>query len=323
MRMRAIADKEFEGFNSASISLINSAPRYPSKALARQIVLRPFQEVLMLTLHPRVGSRIYRRVVLITIAVVALCVSLQGQRRFVDSERESHQLGKLEPALHGVVLRDSTSGDAVPVIVQFKGSGIYPDEMAGSPEVQQENEDFAQKYVEVAQQNEGLANLYVASFQLHSTLDPEEVMGIVKEIIINLVGSEEFVLFVKDKRTGELSPVAWEGPFARREGKPAPWDAELLDRVARTGQPFFAPAGERRPGTPLACVPLTIKQEVVGVIAVFRLLVQKPALGAMDMEIMNLLAAPAATAIVSSRLYADADRKLKTIEGFMELLKAR
>ncbi len=190
-------------------------------------------------------------------------------------------------------------------------------------EVQQENEDFAQKYVEVAQQNEGLANLYVASFQLHSTLDPDEVMGTVKEIIINLVGSEEFVIFVADKRTGELSPVAWEGSFAVQEGEPSPWDAEVLDRVARTGQPAFAPAGRAaRPGTPLACVPLTIKKEVVGVIALFALLAQKPALAALDMEILNLLAGHAATAIVSSRLYADADRKLKTIEGFIELLKA-
>ena len=175
----------------------------------------------------------------------------------------------------------------------------------------------------MAQQNEGLANLYVASFQLHSTLDPDEVMGTVKEIIINLVGSEEFVIFVADKRSGELSPVAWEGSFAAGEGEPAPWDAEVLDRVARTGQPWFAPHGARRRGTPLACVPLVIKKEVVGVIAVFTLLMQKPALGPLDMEILNLLAAHAATAIVSSRLYADADRKLKTMEGFIELLKAR
>ncbi len=201
-------------------------------------------------------------------------------------------------------------------------------------EVQRENEDFAQKYVEVAQQNEGLANLYVASFQLHSTLDPDEVIGIVKEIIINLVGSEEFVIFVADKRTREVSPVTWEGPFALGDGEPAPWDPALLDRVARTGQPFFAQPPEAgaaadllppdaRPAVPLACVPLTIQQDVVGAIAVFKLLAHKPALAPLDMEILNLLAGHAATAIVSSRLYADAERKLKTIEGFIELLKAR
>lgn len=191
-------------------------------------------------------------------------------------------------------------------------------------EVKEENEGFAQKYLEISQQNEGLANLYVASFQLHSTLDSDEVMGIVKEIVINLVGSEEFAIFLADMRTGELSPVAWEGPLAIGEEGAAPWDAELVERVARSGEPYYAPPGHvPGPGRPLACVPLTIKREVVGVIAVFRLLVQKSALTLLDREILNLLAAHAATAIVSSRLYADADRKLKTIEGFMELLKPR
>ena len=90
-------------------------------------------------------------------------------------------------------------------------------------EVQEENQDFAQRQVEITQQNEGLANLYVASFQLHSTLDPEEVVGIVQEILINLVGAEEFIVLVLDKRTGELSPVAWEGVLSAGDGQPARW----------------------------------------------------------------------------------------------------
>ena len=191
-------------------------------------------------------------------------------------------------------------------------------------EVQEENQDFAQRQVEITQQNEGLANLYVASFQLHSTLDPEEVVGIVQEILINLVGAEEFIVLVLDKRTGELSPVAWEGVLSAGDGQPARWTTEALQRVVQTGQPAFAPPGAP-PGSaaPVACVPLSIKKEVVGAITVSKLLGHKPALAALDMEILNLLAAHAATAIVSSRLYADAERKLKTIESFIELLKAR
>ncbi len=191
-------------------------------------------------------------------------------------------------------------------------------------EIQEENEDFAQRQVEITLQNEGLANLYVASFQLHSTLDPEEVVGIVKEILINLVGAEEFVILVADKRTGELSPVAWEGSLAGASGPAPPWNTEVLEGVVRTGQPAFAaPGAPPRPGVPVACVPLNIKKEVVGAIAILKLLEHKPALAALDMEILNLLAGHAATAIVSSRLYADAERKLKTIESFIELLKAR
>jgi nitrate/nitrite-specific signal transduction histidine kinase len=53
--------------------------------------------------------------------------------------------------------------------------------------VEEENRDFAKKYIEVEEENNNLANLYVASYQLHSTLDYEEVLRIVLEIIINLI----------------------------------------------------------------------------------------------------------------------------------------
>src|SRR5579859_6575072 len=57
-------------------------------------------------------------------------------------------------------------------------------------EVEQENKDFASRYVEIEQQNSNLANLYVASYQLHSTLEFREVIQVLQEIIINLIGAE-------------------------------------------------------------------------------------------------------------------------------------
>ena len=56
-------------------------------------------------------------------------------------------------------------------------------------EVEEENKDFASRYIEVEEQNNNLANLYVASYQLHSTLDFREVIQIVQEIVINLIGA--------------------------------------------------------------------------------------------------------------------------------------
>src|SRR5262250_909149 len=72
-------------------------------------------------------------------------------------------------------------------------------------QIEAENKDFAQRYVEVEEQNESLANLYVASYRLHSTLDPAEVVECISEILINLVGSEEFGLFVVDDESNELA----------------------------------------------------------------------------------------------------------------------
>ena len=51
--------------------------------------------------------------------------------------------------------------------------------------------DFSSRYVDVEQQNTNLANLYVATYQLHGTLDRDRVLGAIKELIINLIGSEE------------------------------------------------------------------------------------------------------------------------------------
>ena len=47
-------------------------------------------------------------------------------------------------------------------------------------------------YVEIEEENNNLANLYVASYQLHSTLDSSEVLKVVLEIVINLIGAEIF-----------------------------------------------------------------------------------------------------------------------------------
>ncbi|MFQ5839745.1 MAG: GAF domain-containing protein [Candidatus Methylomirabilales bacterium] len=193
-------------------------------------------------------------------------------------------------------------------------------------EVEEENMDFATKYLEIQQQNENLANLYVASYQLHSTLDPDEVMEIVKEILINLVGAESFALYLLDKKTKAFTPIAAEEvPPAIASGTVG-LDERVTKKIIESGEAYFAASPAEvsiEHGRPLGAVPLKIKREPVGLIALFKLLSQKESLAATDYELLNLLAGHAATAVVSSRLYADAERKLKTIEGFIELLKAK
>ena len=78
-------------------------------------------------------------------------------------------------------------------------------------QVEAENKDFANRYIEIEEQNNNLANLYVASYQLHSTLDFQEVLHIVMEIVINLIGAEIFSIMLLDEKTSELAAVATEG----------------------------------------------------------------------------------------------------------------
>jgi nitrate/nitrite-specific signal transduction histidine kinase len=187
-------------------------------------------------------------------------------------------------------------------------------------QVEAENKDFAQRYVEVEEQNESLANLYVASHRLHSTLDSVEVVECIKEILLNMIGSEDFGLFVVDDETGELMRAGYEGETAAGPGHARIALGEGLEgSVAVAGEPFFGEAFRKEP---FACVPLKIKDRVVGVIAIYALLSHKKELSSLDHKLLELLAGHAASALISSKLYSMADRKLRTIEGFMSLLRA-
>jgi putative methionine-R-sulfoxide reductase with GAF domain len=195
-------------------------------------------------------------------------------------------------------------------------------------EVEEENKDFANRYIEIEEQNNNLANLYVASYQLHSTLDFREVIQIVQEIVINLIGAEAFAILLLDEKTNELKTIAFEGDdvmpglgqISTRLGE------GVMGNVARTGESYYvnqdidAEQGTITLEKPLAAVPLKIKEHVIGLIAIYKLLQQKDAFSAVDYELFSLLAAHAATAIFSSKLYSQSERKLNTIQSFLDLL---
>lgn len=190
--------------------------------------------------------------------------------------------------------------------------------------VESENRDFAERYVEVEEQNNNLANLYVASYQLHSTLDFREVIQIVQEIVINLVGAEVFAILLRDEKTDELKAIASEGNAVLPEMKDltVTMGRGVLGKVLESGESHFGDPEGRDPQIeqPIAAVPLKIKDHVIGLIVVYRLLQQKHGFTAVDYELFSLLAAHSATAIYSSKLYSTSERKLSTIQGFLDLL---
>lgn len=196
--------------------------------------------------------------------------------------------------------------------------------------VEEENKDFASKYVEVEEQNNALANLYVASYQLHSTLDFDEVLRIVLEIIINLIGAEIFAIYLMDEKTNQIVPVASEGTALDFVPKAAIGQG-IVGVVVKEGESYFQPAADNAPDShadidyslPMACIPMKIKEHVIGAVAIFSLLAHKRVFTNIDYELFNLLAGHAATAIFSAKLYTQSERKLTTIQSFLELLKEK
>ena len=186
--------------------------------------------------------------------------------------------------------------------------------------LEEENRQFATRHVEIEEENNNLANLYVASFQLHSTLDLSEVVKVVTEIVINLVGAETLAIYLMDEKTNSLQAVASEGmnlssfpPVALRSG--------VIGGAVALGQTVCAEgSGDHSVNSPLVCIPLRVQDRPIGAIAIYKLLQQKESFAPLDHELFTLLGGHAATAIFSARLYSQSERKRNTIQGVIDLL---
>jgi GAF domain-containing protein len=187
-------------------------------------------------------------------------------------------------------------------------------------QVEEENQQFASRYLEVEEENNNLANLYVASYQLHSTLDLDEVLKIVIEIAINLVGADTFAVYLLDGNSGELGVAGCEG--AEPEEFPSCSEAgSVLKEVLESGKVYFSEPGEAPSfDRPILCIPLTVHDRPIGLIAVYALLQQKDGFTELDHELFSLLGGHASTALFAARLYSQSERKLNTIQGFIDLL---
>jgi len=243
----------------------------------------------------------------------------------LENERLETELNNIE--LENEKLRNGDGGDGDISILEEELQKLVMEKSAlleRCQEVESENKDFVNRYLEIEEENNNMANLYVASYQLHSTLDFHEVVSIIMEIIINLIGAEVFGLLLLDEKAEALSAVAIEGfdvdTFPKiRLGK------GIVGESAANGQSYFQEGAittdvDHDPHHPVVCVPLKIKDRVIGAVIIYKLLQQKESFTNVDYELFSLLAGHAATALFSAKLYSESERKLHTIQGFLELL---
>jgi putative methionine-R-sulfoxide reductase with GAF domain len=153
-------------------------------------------------------------------------------------------------------------------------------------------------------------------------LDFREVLQVISEIIINLIGAEEFAVLLLEEKSKKLQVATHEG-MALSQLPVIELGKGIIGEVVHTGESYFVENIESYPldyAHPMVCIPLKIKEHIIGVIVIYKLLEQKSRFADVDYELFTLLAGHAATAIFSSRLYSDSERKLSTIQGFIDLL---
>jgi hypothetical protein len=243
-----------------------------------------------------------------------LVASLESQRAWLEErsgvlrgiERENQALQELLSSIEGekqrlnqqlLALRDDSERHA-------REHARLREELAA---IEARGQLLSQQFQQIEQQNSNLANLYVATYQLHGTLDRDEVLASIQEILANLVGSEQIAVFEIADDGRHLTALCVNGLERDRFGA-IEVGIGPIGQAARTGEPLLCGPGgssERPPEEPelTACVPLKLSGRVIGVIAVFRLLPQKPGLEPLDRELFELLATHAATALYCASLH--------------------
>ncbi|MBN2498383.1 MAG: GAF domain-containing protein [Deltaproteobacteria bacterium] len=167
--------------------------------------------------------------------------------------------------------------------------------------VEEENLEYQSRYAEIESDYNRISNLYVASYQLHSDLDFDVVIQLTFDILLNLVGADEFALYVLDAQ--RLVPIRARGVSIGDLPSLALGKGPAGEALAEAS--LFVTEGELdqgRPDCPLVCIPLTIGKSLLGMVAIFRFLRQKSCLTELDGEIFRLLGTHAATALYSACL---------------------
>ena len=183
--------------------------------------------------------------------------------------------------------------------------------------------DLATRLVVAESQANRLTTLYVATYQLHATLDPDAVAATIADIAINLLGAEVFALLLKEGSHEGFVVAISEGTIALgTEGAGGRYSGgdPLLDRAIAEGAPTFGPAAD---SSLRAAIPLVSQGNVVGTLVIRKMLDHHTARLEEDRELIDLLAAHAASALLAARAYAVRDRKVRTLEGLIRLSRGQ
>ncbi|MEP6999099.1 MAG: GAF domain-containing protein [bacterium] len=148
-----------------------------------------------------------------------------------------------------------------------------------------------------------LLKLLVSVRALIESRDAAAALEGLKDILVNVVGSAEFQIYALDPETDCLLPIAGIGASIEA-GARLPLHASWLGDVVRAGEVLIAHAPGRsarlRDEGTAAVVPLKVIDRVLGAIVIGRVLPHREPLDVRDRDVLGLLGAYAATAIIAA-----------------------
>lgn len=168
------------------------------------------------------------------------------------------------------------------------------------------DQNYAVMYAAVEKELDALANLYFASYQIHSTLDPQTVLGTIEQLLAQLVGISSFVIYALREEGDDKVFVPVHAYHCSPRQALVRLNDGPIGEAARDQVHSVMDLSKRSDGDPIACIPMVLGAETVGVIAIYGLFEQKGRFVDIDFELFKMLSLHGASAIVGAGLMARA-----------------
>lgn len=183
-----------------------------------------------------------------------------------------------------------------------------------------------------SREHERFTALYDISRVLNSTLDLDELLDLVMDIVIRTTWAERGFLMLRDRETGQLRfQVARNMSQETIAGPSFEISRSVVERVARHGEVVLTTNAQEDPRfkaqasvvsyalRSILCVPLRVREEITGVIYVDNR-VKAGLFSPGDREFLSTFANQAAVAIENARLFGEQRRALEQITRMKDLL---
>ncbi|MGD8861410.1 MAG: GAF domain-containing protein [Myxococcales bacterium] len=178
------------------------------------------------------------------------------------------------------------------------------------------------RYHELEQELNDLASLYVASHQLSATLRPRRVVRHICELLEQLVGCQQAVVYLIRPGGQTAAPVATLG-LSEAPGV-LPLAGGMVADACLTGVVRVRELGGEGDGVsngPLAVIPLVVGEQAVAVITVLQLLPHKRSWESVDRELFNLLSQHGPAALIAATLYHGQPGPREALAGLEKILE--
>jgi hypothetical protein len=159
---------------------------------------------------------------------------------------------------------------------------------------------LADELEQVGDEHDLISHLFVGVAQLHASLKLRDIVAAVAETLINLVGTEDFALFVRDETSGRFEKLWSTGPKASQLGGFAGGQGAFGRAVAGDGIVYDEGS--------VATIPLagSLQPGCFAAVVVCSLVGHKPALTARDHQFLATFAEHGARALEAAIRLAQA-----------------